>query len=143
MTHGTSGWHPTTAENVLKLQRVQNRASRFIYSKNRSHDLDSRIMSVKQHLMYIDLLYFYKCTNGLPDTDIAQTVSFGRLIRGQEGVVRLIPPKVRTTFYQKGFLYRSVCIWISYGYGIPATIKLAHANLYQHALKQYCLITEI
>ena len=139
MFHGTPGWHPTTAENVLKLQRLQNRASRFIFGKSRSHELDGRIMSIKQHLMYTDLLYLYKCRNGLLDTDITQAVTSGRPIRGQEGVVRLIPPKVRTTFYQKGFLYRSVCMWND----LPAAVKLANGNLFQNSLKQYCLTNDI
>ena len=119
----------------MKLQRLQNKASRFIFGKDRSHELDSRIMSVKHHLMYTDLLYFYKCRNGLLDTNITQAVTCGRPMRGQEGVVRLIPPKARTTMYQKGFLYRSTCMWND----LPANIKLAHGNMFHNSVKQFCL----
>ena len=135
MMHGTPGWHPTTKDNISKLQRIQNRASRSIFGKRCSHELDNRIMSVNHYINYTDLLYFYKCRNGLIDSSITQVVVTGRAFRGQEGVYRLIPPKVRTTMYQRGFLYRSVSLWNE----LPPEIKLAHGGVFKKALEQFCL----
>jgi hypothetical protein len=40
MNHAVPGSYPTTNENLVKLQKIQNRASRLIYGKNCSHELD-------------------------------------------------------------------------------------------------------
>jgi hypothetical protein len=102
MAHGAPGWHPKTKDNINKFQWIQNRASRFIFGKCCSHELDTRIMSVKQYLIYTDLWYFYKCRNDFLDCNITQAVGTVRPIRGQDGV-RLIPLRVRTTYVPEGF----------------------------------------
>jgi hypothetical protein len=93
MTHAFPDWHPTTNQNVLMLQRIQNKTSRFAFGKTSTHVLDSKILSVKDHLDNIDLLYFHKRIHHLIDCDIIDGVRTGRQIRGEpDGVYRLIPP---------------------------------------------------
>jgi hypothetical protein len=48
-----------------------------------------------------------------------QEVMVGREIRGQPGVLRLIPPKVRTTARVNGYVYRTVKNYNS----LPITLK--------------------
>jgi hypothetical protein len=121
MVHGAPGWHPTSEQNLTKLQRIQNRASRFAFGKSYTHKMDSHILCVRSHFKYIDLLYFYQCQNNLIDCEITNSVRTGRAIRGQEGVNRLIAPKVRTALYQSGFVYRTVDMWNQ----LPAEIKMS------------------
>jgi hypothetical protein len=130
--HGVPGWHPTTAENMIKLQRVQNKASRLIFGKNSTHELDKRILSVKHAaVQYTDLLYIYKCRNALIDCNITSDIRIGRQIRGEENVLhRLIPPKARTSLYQSGFGIRSVSLWNN----LPANVKLSTMPLYKNNL---------
>jgi hypothetical protein len=68
--HAIPGWQPTIHENIHKLQRIQNRASRLIFSKNCNHKLDNKIMSVKSYLYYTDLLYFHNCRNSIIDCNV-------------------------------------------------------------------------
>jgi hypothetical protein len=86
MIHGTPGWHPVTDRNVNKLQRIQNSASKFIYGKNCSHELDKNILPVKSLLQYIDLIYSYLCRNNLIDCAVTGSMRTGRAIRGEDGV---------------------------------------------------------
>jgi hypothetical protein len=133
ITYGIPAWHPTSKDNIHKLQLIQNRASRSIYGKSCSHELDKIIMTQSNYLSYLDLLYFYKSRNGSLDLNITDSVTNGRPIRGQEGVTRLIPPKVRTTMYQQGFVYRCVSAWN----GLPSYIKLVDDKFVKLYLKNH------
>jgi hypothetical protein len=135
MVHGTPGWHPTTNSNILKLQRIQNRASRYIYGKNFTHELDKKVLPVNSLLVFNDMLYFYRCYHGLIDCNITNVVREGREIRGEGGVCRLIPPCVRTSMYQNGFIYRSVITWNN----LPSYVKLAEPSVFKKVLKSYLL----
>ena len=135
LMHATPGWHPTTKENLLKLQRIQNRASRFIYGKNCTHELDKTILSVKNYHEFVDTWYFFQCRSNLIDSHVTDNVRTGRPVRGGNGICRLIPPFARTSQYQSGFVFRSVSLWNE----LPANIKLADArcmksSLYNHYL---------
>ena len=135
LSYGAPAWHPTTKDNVNKLQLIQNRASRFIYGKNGTHELDNRVMSHTALLSYLDILFFYKARSGLIDSSVTDVVTVGRVIRGQDGVCRLIPPKVRTSMYQHGFVYRSCNIWND----LPPVVKLADGDKFKIELKQHFL----
>ena len=127
MLHGVPGWHPTSADNLTKLQRIQNKASRLIFGKNCTHELDKRILSVKNVIEYTDLWYLYKCRNALVDCNITNDIRIGRPIRGEGNVHRLIPPKARTSMYQNGFVIRTVSLWNS----LPTNVKLFTPSLYK------------
>ena len=86
LTYGAPAWHPTTKENVHKIQLLQNRVSRFIYGKDCTHELDGKILSHNLHLNFLDLLYFYKCRNNLIDSNVTSAVVEGRPFRGQDMV---------------------------------------------------------
>jgi hypothetical protein len=104
--HGTPSWHPTTISNVVKLQRIQNRASRCIFGKKFSHELDKKILSVDSILKFTDILYFYQCFNNIIYCSVTNTVRGGRSIRDDNDTHRLVPPFARTSMYQNSFVYR-------------------------------------
>ena len=133
LTYGAPAWHPTTKENVHKIQLLQNRVSRFIYGKDCTHELDGKILSHNLHLNFLDLLYFYKCRNNLIDSNVTSAVVEGRPFRGQDGVNRLIPPKARTSLYQQGFVYRSTSMWND----LPSHIKLAVPGAFKSHLMSH------
>jgi hypothetical protein len=109
ITYGAPAWHPTSVDNVNKLERVQKRAMRFIYGKNNvPHAGVTNILPLRQQLLHIDLTFFKSCLSGKVDLNIMQEVMVGREIRGQPGVHRLIPPKVRTTARVNKYVYRTV-----------------------------------
>jgi hypothetical protein len=68
----------STAQNVSKLQSIQNKASRIIYGKNYSHELDKHILPAKLYLEYTDLLYFHMCQNALIDRNVTNNIRIGR-----------------------------------------------------------------
>ena len=104
--------------------------SRLIFGKNCTHELDKRILSVRNIIVYTDLLYFYKCRNALVDCNITNDIRIGRQIRGEANVQRLIPPKARTTMYQSGFVIRNVSLWNN----LPANVKLSTLPSYKSNL---------
>jgi hypothetical protein len=127
LVFGAPGWHPTSCDNINKIQLIQNRASRFIYGKDRTHELDKCIMSHKNYLSYLDILFFHKSRNGLIDYSISEVVQEGRPIRGQDGINRLVPPRARTTMYQQDLIIRSTTAWNA----LPPAIKLASASSFK------------
>jgi hypothetical protein len=136
MMHGTPGWHPTTKMNVLKLQRIQNRTSRYAFGKNFTHELTKKVLSIHSMLQFNDLMY-YRCYNRIVDCacDILSSVREGKVILGEGGICRLIPPLVRTSMYQNGFIYRSVALWNN----LPAHVKQPNPSDYKCMLKSYLL----
>jgi hypothetical protein len=108
----------------MKIQRLQNRFSRLTYGKNCTHELDRKIFSHDLFLQYTDILYFFKCRNNFVDIDVTKSVLDGRVIRGEQGAKRLIPPRVRTTFYKNGFVYRSTTLWNT----LPSSVKLSQST---------------
>jgi ribonuclease P/MRP protein subunit RPP40 len=135
LMHAIPGWHPTTKENILKLQRIQNRASRFVFGKENTHELDKRIMSVKNYHCFIDSWYFYQCRSNMIDSRVTDLVRTGRPIRGENGTCKLIPPKTRTSMYKSGFVFRSVMLWNS----VPAYIRLMDVRSIKNGLYTHFL----
>jgi hypothetical protein len=92
-------------------------------------------MSHAEYLNYLDILFFYKAKHCFVDSNITDAVFEGRLIRGQDGIKRLIPPRARTTMYQKGFLYRTTNALND----LPSHVKTAPIAPFKSALKLHIL----
>jgi hypothetical protein len=133
ITYGAPSWHPTTNENLNMLQIIQNKAFRFIYGKNYTHELDRYNISHANYLSYIDMLVFFKARSGIIDTSLTNCVTEGRPIRGQEGTPRLISPRARTSIYQNGFVYRCTNAWNS----LPYQIKTLDFVQFKSSLKNH------
>ncbi|CAB3384942.1 Hypothetical predicted protein [Cloeon dipterum] len=67
LMYGLPAWHPTTQENMTKLERVQKRALRFIYGRQPPPPQETNIMPVEMHLKYTDLNFFKRCQGGAID----------------------------------------------------------------------------
>jgi hypothetical protein len=111
LLYGTPAWHPTTQENLLKLERIQRKGLRFIYGASPPTPAVSKILPLASHLLLNDMCYVSGPLSGRIRSDVMSGVAEGRVIRGQGGVHRLIPPRARTTARQCNFVYRAVNEW--------------------------------
>jgi hypothetical protein len=77
--------NPTSRGNKNKIQLLQNRASRFIYGKNRTHELNKFIVSREDQLSYLDImLFFFKYQKCLLDSSVTEEVQEGWPVRDQD-----------------------------------------------------------
>jgi hypothetical protein len=61
--YGTPAWHPN-GTNIKKIDRVQQRALKFIHGSNAPIKKQKKIKPVEMQLRYTDLLFFKKCETG-------------------------------------------------------------------------------
>ncbi|CAB3387408.1 Hypothetical predicted protein, partial [Cloeon dipterum] len=113
LMYGLPAWHPTTQENMTKLERVQKRALRFIYGRQPPPPQETNIMPVEMHLKYTDLNFFKRCQGGAIDFDARARITERRQLRGDVNNhhARLQPPPTRSVFGQRAFSFRVVKPW--------------------------------
>ena len=129
LTHGAPAWHPTTADNTLKLERIQRKAIRFAYGKDCTPT--EHIASLSSYFSYMDVANFYKGRNNISNLPCVLSIKEGRAIRGENGATRLLLPKVRTSMLQSGFVYRSTSLWNS----LPSDVKTSHGPIFFRKLR--------
>ena len=71
-------WCPYTKRNIRALEQVQRKATRFIVGKELSYyerlkKLELLPLAYRREIL--DLIFFYKCLNGICELDISQYVS--------------------------------------------------------------------
>jgi len=111
MTFGLPAWHPTTSENIKKLDQVQRRALHFIHGKHLPPVAEQQLMPMAMHLVYTDLVFFKRCLDGATDFDALARISEGRTLRGDVRP-RFQPPSARTVDLGEGaFSFRVVHPW--------------------------------
>ena len=118
--YATQIWAPQSIELIVKLERIQRRATKFIlklpYSSNISYK--SRLQTL--NLIPIcywhkDLTVFFKLSNGLVNVNssvLPEVRKYGRRTRSStSNVNKYIIKKCKTSTYQKSFLIRTSRIW--------------------------------
>ncbi|CAB3387840.1 Hypothetical predicted protein [Cloeon dipterum] len=134
MTFGLPAWHPTTQDNVNRLERVQKRAVHFIYGRNPPPANEQKIMPFPMLLRYNDLIFFKKCECGETDFNARARIIEGRVLRGDSGQhPRLQPPPTRSVFGQRAFSFRVVKPWND----LPPALKDCNAAQFPALLKQH------
>jgi Reverse transcriptase (RNA-dependent DNA polymerase)/Endonuclease-reverse transcriptase len=122
MTFGLPAWHPTTAANTNKLERVQKRALHFIHGRQLPPVTEQQLMPMAMHLQHTDLVFFKRCTAAATDFDVLARLSEGRSMRGDDlRHPRLQPPTTRSEFGRRAFSFRVVQPWND----LPAALKAA------------------
>jgi hypothetical protein len=135
LLYGTPAWHPTTQENLLKLERLHRKGLRFVYGAVLPAPSASKILPLSSHLQFNDMNYVSGALSGKVRSDVLSEVVTGRVIRGQGDVRRLIPPHARTTARQCGFVYRAVSSWNE----LPGWLKSAPPDKFKGHYKTYLL----
>jgi hypothetical protein len=109
---GLPAWHPSTDEDINKLERVQKKALHFIHGRNLPPVRDQKIMPVAMHLQHTDLTFFKRCISGATDFDARARIIEGRTLRGNNSRhPRLQPPPTRSKFGRRAFSFRVVHQW--------------------------------
>jgi hypothetical protein len=135
MTFGLPAWHPTTAENTKKLERVHKRAQRFIFGRQPPLPRQQNIMPVEMHLQHTDLVFFKKCSSGAIDFDArARIITDGRVLRGDNARhPRLQQPPANNEYGRLALSYRVVKPWND----LPDTLKDCSADKFPALLRAH------
>jgi hypothetical protein len=133
MFYGTPAWHPYTQTNVVKFERVQCRALRFVYGRHIPDASKTELLSVDQQLKYNDLTFFRKCLDGDAEMDAMARITTGRVMRNSGGQHRLIPPKVRTDLGHGSFSFRLATQWNE----LPSELKSCPSLQFPKMCKLY------
>jgi hypothetical protein len=86
-------WQPTTKENILKLQKIQNRTSRFIFGKTHTQELTIIFCMLKTFTILLMFGIFFQCRSDLIDSRVIDVVRIGRPIRDEIITSRFLPSK--------------------------------------------------
>ena len=127
LSYGSEIWAPQGSSRDLSLlEGVQRRATKFILK-----DYDSpyilrlkklKLLPISYWLEIKDLIFFFKCKQGLYDLDISCYVTFSSLrsSRSRSGQQNLLQPNsCRTTLFRNSFFNRIVFMWNS----LPLSIR--------------------
>ena len=119
--YATQIWAPQSIDLILKLERIQRRASRYILNLPFSscEDYSSRLQSLNLLPIcywqeYLDLVFFYKSTHGLVNLNqsVLPHLRSTRCTRSTNtDIVKYDVPKCKTTTYQHSYTIRVTRIW--------------------------------
>ena len=112
-------WSPQTVSNIVKIEKVQRRATKFILSLPYKTDISYkerlqtiRILPVCYWQEYLDMVYIYKCLVYKSDENIS-IKRRGRVTRMNDitnGILLEIP-RSRTVAYKNSFYVRAPSVW--------------------------------
>jgi hypothetical protein len=119
-------WSGTSRSNVIKIERIQRSATRFILNypnsdyKERLQTLNIMPLSYRREIL--DITFLYKCINGHFNVDISKFVSFScnknYQTRNTLDNLHLCTPHCNTESGKKLYYNRIVSIWNMLPYSI-------------------------
>ena len=120
--YATQIWAPQSIELIVKLERIQRRATKFIlklpYSSNISYKSRLQTLNLIPICYWhelLDLTFFFKLTHGLVNVNssvLPEVRKYGRRTRSStSNVNKYIIKKCKTGTYQTSFLIRPSIIW--------------------------------
>ena len=115
-------WAPQSIELIVKLKRIQRRATKFIlklpYSSNISYKARLQTLNlipVSYWHELLDVTFFFKLTHGLVNMNSCVPPEVRKCSKrtrsSTSNVSKCIITKCKTTRYQKSFLIRTSRIW--------------------------------
>ena len=149
--NATQIWAPQSIELIVKLERIQRRATKFIlklpYSSNISYKSRLQTLNLIPICYWhelLDLTFFFKLTHGLVNVNssvLPEVRKYGRRTRSStSNVNKYIIKKCKTTTYQKSFLITTSGIWnclvdeLDLSSSTLASFKSVIFNYYKSAL---------
>jgi Reverse transcriptase (RNA-dependent DNA polymerase)/Endonuclease-reverse transcriptase len=136
--YSSPAWHPETKTNIDKMERVQNRALRFIHGSHLPPAAQQKIMPVQMQLLYNDLHFFKKCETGDIDCNVRERLVERRALRSKSQNVSIHPqlqPAVppRNKFGEMAFSNRVVAPWNN----LPDPLKDCSSSQFPTLCKAY------
>ena len=141
LTYVSQVWSPCLRGSIYlmrSLEAVQRRATRFIF---RGFELDYKCRLIQLHLLplcyfleYLDLLFFFRCTNGEISLDISEFVQFSnsKTRCGSSGMdLRL--NFARTSTFRESYFVRICPLWNA----LPIDIRTSErTSIFKSRLKK-------
>ena len=120
--YATQIWAPQSIELIVRLERIQRRATKFILKLPYSYNISYKSRLQTLNLIPIcywhevlDLTFYFKLTHGLVNVNVSVVPEVrkygGRTRSSTNNVNKYIIKKCKTTSYQKSFLIRTSRIW--------------------------------
>ena len=142
LAYGSHVWAPQTVNNILSLECIQPRATKFILSlpydtdvsyKERLKILD--FLPITYWHEYLDLVYLFKCVISNSDPNISIKASVRQTRSNTNNGILLNVAKCRTVSYQTSFYIRSAKVWNN----LPCCIRDINKSLasFKRALFMY------
>ena len=123
-------WSPYQACNIMKLERIQRRATKLILKttdeyQQRREKLN--LLSLEQRRFLFDVLFLYKALNGHIDVDLSNYVQFFKesdhyMLRRKDDYT-LKKNYARTNIFKHSYFNRIVDMWNS----LPHSVRRAHS----------------
>jgi hypothetical protein len=129
LLYGTPAWHPVTAQNLKKLDKVQNSATRLILGKSSFHYVNGvkhkhngknrnkmcKIPSVSDVLYRQDVVFLHKCILGDIDLPVFSNTRISlrskpSMLRGGDSI-KYVVPFIPAAYYNTSFFPRSVKLY--------------------------------
>ena len=112
-------WSGTTSNNIVLVERVQRSATRYIThyenSNYQSRLIKLNLLPLNYRREYLDICFFFKCFNGIYNTNINKFVTFvrnnGICTRSMSDATKLQVPITNTLRDQKSYFNRIVFLW--------------------------------
>ena len=146
LAYGSQVWAPQTVNNILSLERIQRRATKFIlllpYRTDVSYKERLKILGIFPITYwheYLDLVYLFKCVLSSSDHNISIKASVReRRSSNTNNSILLNVAKCRTVSYQTSFYIRSAKVWNN----LPSFIRDTTKSLasFKHAILKYYTI---
>ena len=116
-------WSPYQACNIMKLERIQRRATKLILKttdeyQQRREKLN--LLSLEQRRFLFDVLLLYKALNGHIDVDLSNYVLY--MLRRKDDCT-LKKNYARTNIFKHSYFNRIVDMWNS----LPHSVRRAHS----------------
>ena len=117
-------WSPYQASNVMKLERIQQRATKLILKKGREK---LNLLSLEQRRFLFDVRFLYKALNGHIDTDLSNYVQFlkesDHYMLQRKDDCTLKKSDARTNIFKYSYFNRIVDMRNS----LPHSVRRAHS----------------
>ena len=137
-------WMFCGKKNSDKLEKIQERALRFVYSDFKSdyNVLLSRdnMLSLARYRLYFMAIEMYKCANHLNPEYLNDLFEFNKTPYDMRDPNRIKQPKFSTVRYgYKSFTYYGAKLWNA----IPGNIKtVGELSIFKAQIKPWCLSSE-
>ena len=118
LAYGSQVWAPQTVNNILTLECIQRRATKFMQSLPYHTDVSYKerlkivdFLPITYWHEYLDLVYLFKCFISNSDPNISIKAPVRQTRSNTNNGILLNVAKCRTVSYQTSFYIRSAKVW--------------------------------